>query len=83
MECFNPENQAALLRAVQKVKTISNINIGCPEMPGDHPVFSAVQKAMREQLGETPFMIRTRLASEQNKQYGLILSDIPESGGIS
>jgi hypothetical protein len=32
---------------------------------------------MRAHFAETPFAVRLRLASERDKQYALILSDLP------
>lgn len=77
VQCFRPENQERLVRAAQRVVSDVRITIGSVDMSGDHPVFTPVHDIMRAHLADTPFAVRLRLASERDKQYALILSDLP------
>ncbi|QJR36437.1 hypothetical protein [Gemmatimonas groenlandica] len=77
VQCFRPENNDLLARAAQRVVSDVRITIGSVDMSGDHPVFAPVHDIMRAHLADTPFAVRLRLASERDKQYALILSDIP------
>ncbi|WP_310572155.1 hypothetical protein [Gemmatimonas sp.] len=77
VQCFRPENQDLLARAAQRVVSDVRITIGSVDMSGDHPVFAPVHDIMRAHLADTPFAVRLRLASERDKQYALILSDLP------
>jgi hypothetical protein len=77
VQCFRPENQETLVRAAQRVVSDVRITIGSVDLSGDHPVFAPVHDIMRAHFAETPFAVRLRLASERDKQYALILSDLP------
>lgn len=77
VQCFRPENQDMLARAARRVVSDVRITIGSVDMSGDHPVFAPVHDIMRAHFAETPFAVRLRLASERDKQYALILSDLP------
>lgn len=77
VQCFRPENQDVLARAARQVVSDIRLTIGSVDMSGDHPVFAPVHDIMRAHLTDTPFAVRLRLASERDKQYALILSDLP------
>jgi Cryptococcal mannosyltransferase 1 len=77
VQCFRAENQEILARAAQRVVSDVRITIGSVDMSGDHPVFAPVHDIMRAHFTDTPFAVRLRLASERDKQYALILSDLP------
>jgi hypothetical protein len=77
VQCFRPENQEMLVRAARHVVSDVRITIGSVDMSGDHPVFAPVHDIMRAHFTDTPFAVRLRLASERDKQYALILSDLP------
>jgi len=83
VQCFRPENRDVLASAAQRVATEVRITIGSVDMSGDHPVFAPVHEIMRAHLVETPFAVRLRLSSERDKQYALILSDLPAPRALS
>ena len=77
VEYSRTETKDALARAAQQIVTQVNVAIGSVDLSVDHPVFEPVHAIARQHLGATPYAVRVRLASESQKQYALILSDIP------
>ena len=77
VECYRPDTKDALARAAQQIVAQVSIAIGSVDLSGDHPVFEPIHTLLRHQLGATPYAVRIRLASESQKQYALVLSDIP------
>lgn len=83
VQCFRPENHDRLAQAAQQVVAEIRITIGSVDMSGEHPVFAPVHRIMREHLEETPCAVRLRLASERDKTYAIILSDLPAPRALS
>ncbi len=77
VQCFQPRHHDALVQAAQRVVSEVRITIGSVDMNGNHPVFTPVHDIMRTHLADAPFAVRLRLASERDKTYALILSDLP------
>ncbi|MDQ8159145.1 MAG: hypothetical protein P3C12_06955 [Gemmatimonadota bacterium] len=77
MQCYQPENYDRLVRAAQQVASGIRITVGSVDMSGNHPAFAPVHDIMRAHFAAVPFAVRLRLASERDKTYALILSDLP------
>jgi len=77
VQCFRPEHYEVLASAAQRVASEVRITIGSVDMSSDHPVFAPVHAIMHALLADAPYAVRLRLSSERDKQYALILSDLP------
>ena len=78
VQCHRPSSLDALARAAKAIATNVKIHIGSVDLSADHPVFTPVHDVMRAYMGGIPYAIRVRLASERDKQYALVLSDLPD-----